>query len=115
MLSREQFKVAYEGQSDLNTHTPDSAGWHSVVARDTEGNVAGAMHWRKKARGGVAGQVDWIEVSPEHQRQGLGSRMWEHAQSLNLRPSPKHSNERTDAGDAWAKSVGGRIPRRKDF
>jgi len=114
MLSPEQFKVSYEGQSDLNTHTPESAGWHSVVARDPHGEVAGQMHWRKKSRGGTAGQVDWISVEPEHQRQGVGRQMWEHANSLGLRPSPKHSNERTDEGDAWARSVGGRLPRRKE-
>ena len=113
MLQPEQFKIAYEGQSDLNTYTSPMAGWHSVVARDAAGEVAGQMHWRKRGRGTVPGRVDWISVEPQHRRQGLATQMWEHAQSLDLRPYPKHSNERTDEGDAWARSVGGRLPRRR--
>jgi ribosomal protein S18 acetylase RimI-like enzyme len=105
--------IAYEGQHEWNNHTPHSAGWHSVVARDEQNDVVGLMHWRKKASGGKAGQVDWVEVDPSYKRQGIGRQMWEHAQSIGVRPSPKHSNERTDAGDAWAKSVGGPLPRRK--
>jgi len=106
--------VAYEGQSDLNTHTPERLGWHSVVARNEDKDVVGVMHWRKKSSGGPnAGQVDWVEVDPSYRRMGIGRQMWEHAQEIGVRPGPKHSAERTDVGDAWAKSVGGRVPRRK--
>jgi len=114
-LSHEQFKIAYEGESDLNSHTPEHIGWHSVVARDPYGDVAGVMHWSKKKRGSLpAGNVDWVEVDPSHQRQGLATKMWEHANEIGVRPSPKHSPDRTDKGDAWARAVGGRLPRRKD-
>lgn len=107
--------INYEGQSDLNTHTPDRLGWHSVVARDQNADVVGVMHWRKRSSGGEnAGQVDWVEVDPSYRRLGIGRQMWEHAQGLGLRPSPKHSTDRTDSGDAWARSVGGRVPRRKE-
>jgi len=106
--------IGYEGESDLNTHTSERLGWHSVIARNEDRDVVGAMHWRKKRSGGEnAGQVDWVEVDPSFRRLGIGKQMWDHAHELGLRPAPKHSPERTDAGDAWAKSVGGRVPRRK--
>jgi ribosomal protein S18 acetylase RimI-like enzyme len=107
--------IGYEGQSELNTHTPERLGWHSVVARNEDKDVVGVMHWRKKASGGAnAGQVDWVEVDPSFQRMGIGRQMWEHAQAVGVSPSPKHSAERTDKGESWAKSVGGRVPRRKE-
>lgn len=108
--------IGYEGQSDLNTHTPERLGWHSVVARNEDKDVVGVLHWRKKSNStsrSNAGQVDWVEVDPSYRRSGIGRQMWEHAQELGLRPSPKHSVERTDSGDAWAKAVGGRVPRQR--
>jgi hypothetical protein len=46
---------------------------------------------------------------------GMATEMWNHANRVadaakgNV-PHPEHSSSRTDAGDAWAKSVGGYIP-----
>ena len=54
-----------------------------------------------------------IEVDPDHQRQGIATGMWEHAHSVASRPLV-HSALRTDDGDAWARSVGGRMPGRVD-
>lgn len=51
-----------------------------------------------------------LTVEPEHQRKGLATAMWEMGQEA--KPRAKHSSDRTDAGDAWAKKVGGRLPRR---
>ena len=58
-----------------------------------------------------------IEVPTEHQRRGVATGLWNEAHRLaeqNARiPAPKHSADRTTEGDAWARSVGGRLPRRK--
>jgi GNAT superfamily N-acetyltransferase len=83
---------------------------HNVIARTPEGGFVGNMRWSAK-------QVRNVMVNPEHQRQGVGTAMWNEGQRLaetNARiPAPKHSPDRTNEGDAWARSVGGRLPRRK--
>lgn len=56
-------------------------------------------------------EIQSVDVDPAHRRKGLASAMWNWAQD-NARPKPKHSPDRTDDGDAWARSVGGRLPRR---
>jgi hypothetical protein len=82
---------------------------HNVIARDTEGGFVGNMRWSAK-------QVRNVMVNPEHQRQGVATAMWNEGHRLaseNQRiPKPRHSSDRTDAGDAWAKSVRGPLPRR---
>jgi hypothetical protein len=82
---------------------------HNVIARDTAGGFVGNMRWSNK-------QVRNVMVNPEHQRQGVATAMWQEGHRLaseNQRiPAPRHSPDRTSAGDAWAKSVGGRLPRR---
>ncbi len=59
------------------------------------------------------GTMSNIGVAPHHQRQGYGRMIWDAANHLADRGEtsrPKHSVERTDAGDAWAQSVGGEVP-----
>ena len=83
---------------------------HNVIARSPEGGFVGNMRWSAK-------QVRNVMVSEPHQRQGVATAMWNEGQRLaseNARiPQPKHSADRTNEGDAWARSVGGRLPRRK--
>ena len=71
---------------------------------------AGEMTWAK------GGKVLDVTVDHVFQRQGVGTALWKHAHELaasNARiPRPKHSNDRTNAGDAFAHSVGGRLPRK---
>ena len=70
----------------------------------------GQLLWNNK-------QIRNVIVSPDQQRRGIATRMFEHAQGLAAAypsiPAPKHSPDRTAAGDAWANAVGGRLPRRK--
>jgi hypothetical protein len=65
----------------------------------------GELNWY-----GTTGTVHNIDVEEEHSRKGIATAMWEWGQEM--RPKPKHSKDRTDLGDAWAKSVGGPLPRR---
>ena len=61
------------------------------------------------------GRVEDIAVEDEHQQKGIGTAMWNHAVSLYqsgiTNVPPKHSDYRTPEGDAFAKSVGGFIPK----
>jgi GNAT superfamily N-acetyltransferase len=64
------------------------------------------------------GEIKGVYTDPEHQRQGLASSLYGHAQELAAVtrgvPKPRHSTFRTSSGDAWAKSVGGRLPKRNE-
>lgn len=68
------------------------------------------MSWNAKG-------IQSIDVPPAHKRQGVGTALWNEGQrvaSENAKvPAPKHSPDRTNEGDAWARSVGGRLPRRR--
>jgi len=82
---------------------------HQVTAL-SEGEPVGSMQW-------TARELQGVQVVPQHQRQGIATGLWNEGHRLAEEhgriPSPKHSSDRTKAGDAWARSVGGRLPRRK--
>jgi len=82
---------------------------HHVLTARVGDEQVGKLRWS-------ATSVRGIDVPEEHQRQGIATALWEHGQSLAAEnpkiPAPKHSSDRTRAGDAWARSVGGRLPRR---
>jgi ribosomal protein S18 acetylase RimI-like enzyme len=95
----------YQGTVDMGERHP----WHVMVAR-AEGQEIGHMHWNNR-------HIGSLEVEPEYRRQGVATGMWQEAQRLaetnkNV-PAPQHSSDRTNMGTAWAKAVGGRLPRRK--
>jgi hypothetical protein len=69
----------------------------------------GTMLWDSK-------HIRNINTNPGFERRGVATSMWNEGQRLASEsgvPAPKHSPDRTAAGDAWARSVGGRLPRRK--
>jgi hypothetical protein len=91
-------------------HPPEmGTGSHRITAQ-SGGKYAGHLLWSST-------QVRNIDVAPTMQRQGIGTAMWNEGHRLaaeNARiPKPKHSPDRTNEGDAWARSVGGRLPRRR--
>lgn len=73
------------------------------------GEKLGHMSWDRK-------RIVNIDVDPEHQRQGVATALWNEGHRLagevQRIPQPRHSADRTTKGDAWARSVGGRLPRR---
>jgi hypothetical protein len=83
---------------------------HKLIARTERGNQLGTMLWSNK-------QVLNIGVSADQQRRGVATALWNEGHRLagevQRIPQPKHSPDRTNAGDAWARSVGGRLPRRQ--
>lgn len=97
------------GEFTLNFHPADEdTPRHRVIAEHPQGRggYAGALSWHPKTH-----EVTNIHVDESFQRKGLATAMWEMGQAS--RPAPKHSADRTDAGEAWSKAVGGRRPRRR--
>jgi len=107
--------AAHEKLSDIqfNYHKVETGGepLHriSALAGPTFAHV-GTMLWSSK-------EIRNVTVPEDQQRRGVATAMWEEGHRLateNKRiPKPRHSADRTTAGNAWAKSVGGRLPRQK--
>lgn len=51
-----------------------------------------------------------IWVKPDFRRRGVATALYNYAVNNGL--NPKHSAERTNAGEAWARTVSKRLPRR---
>lgn len=77
-----------------------------IVEASREGNPVGKLIWSAKTK-----EIRNIEVDSDHRRQGVATAMWNYANDLDV-PKPKHSSDRTEAGDAWARSVSRRLPPR---
>jgi hypothetical protein len=103
---------AHEHLSDVQFqyHPPGMGNESHRLTAERGGKYAGHLLWTSK-------QIRNIDVAPTMQRQGIATGMWNEGHRLaaeNARiPAPKHSADRTTEGDAWARSVGGRLPRRK--
>lgn len=94
---------------------------HEVWAHDI--SETGAPVWDKDAdepKTGVGvllihpktNRIESVRVDPSHQRRGIATEMFNVA-IQRLGKEPKHSSDRSDEGDAWARSVGGTLPRRR--
>lgn len=59
------------------------------------------------------GEIWGVEVAQHYRRKGIATAMYKEAKRRNI--PIKHSSVRTDAGDAWAKKVGGEVPPKWDF
>lgn len=73
----------------------------------------GELKWSAKT-----GEIHNIAVDWDARRMGVATGMWQEAHRLagetrGVR-APRHSAERTDAGEAWARSLGGRLPERSN-
>lgn len=70
-----------------------------------------SMSWHHQT-----GEIKGVYTREDVKRQGLATALHLEAQDIAGEtrgvPKPKHSSFRTTAGDAWARSVGGRLPRR---
>ena len=90
-------------------------GHHEIRAIHPEHGVIGRLEWLSK-NNNRPGHVTNVWVSAEHRRKGIATSMWRHAQQLHesgeFDSAPHHSENRTDKGDAFAKSVGGELPPR---
>jgi GNAT superfamily N-acetyltransferase len=98
VLSTDQF-----GDYQLRYHTakrPEE--WeprHIIEAyHPDEEHMVGRMAWNSD-------EILRLEVAKEHQRRGLATAMWHMGQRQPVKP--RHSEELSDEGEAWMRSVGG--------
>jgi GNAT superfamily N-acetyltransferase len=76
--------------------------------------VVGSLRWGVEQDDDSAA-VGALVVTPEYRRRGIATGLWAAAHAYAERyglPAPRHSEERSDDGDAWARSVGGELPPR---
>jgi len=77
---------------------------HYYTLEDSDGKVLSNLALKND------GTVDGVETHPQHRRQGLATKLWNEAHANAQRqpgvPVPQHSQSRTRAGDAWARSLG---------
>lgn len=108
----DDYKVEYEGPiySSLYGDGQNSETL-SVRASHPEHGEVGHLYWHPRT-----GTIRDVLVLGEHQGKGVATKMYQKAQEVAATtkkvPAPKHSQDRTDAGDAWAKKVGGKLPRK---
>lgn len=103
-LSEVQFQYKHYPPSESGV----SFDQHRLAAVDKRGQEIGHMSWSNRG-------IHYIQASQE--RQGIGTALWNEGHRLAAENpgivKPAHSADRTDSGDAWARSVGGKLPRRK--
>jgi hypothetical protein len=104
---------AHEYVNGIQFHydTPDlgkAKTTHRIQAFSGKASL-GRMLWNSRS-------ILNIDVEPQQARRGVATAMWQEGHRLAEQhariPKPKHSSDRTAMGDAWARSVGGRLPRR---
>ena len=90
-----------------------SPGYHLIQVHDKAGDPIGHIQWLTKT-----GEIHSIRVASAYQRRGIATAMYHMANQLSDEygvVKPKHSNDRSDQGDKWAKSVGGDLPERVKY
>ena len=76
---------------------------HSTPYEDKIGAHLGKQQvgWLDLDKG--TGVVNEVYVKEKHQGKGIATGMWQHAQESGL--NPRHSDTRSESGDAWAQSL----------
>lgn len=86
---------------------------HQVVAK-RETTPVGQISWSPRH-----GEIKDIFVEKPFRRQGLATELFRQAHHMSTQfdgiPVPQHSEHRTEEGDAWARSVGGEVPKLKPY
>ncbi len=75
---------------------------NSVVLLDDSGKYVGHISWNAND-----GKIQLINVSPEMQRKGYATRLFNEAEKVSKDgiPSPVHSADKSPEGELWAKSL----------
>ena len=108
------YHVSYEGPiySSLYGTAPDYLV-HSISASHPDHGHVGHLYWHPET-----GEIKDVLVMGDHEGKGIASHMYNIAKQTASQdssvPEPIHSADRTDAGDAWARKVGGALPPRSD-
>lgn len=106
-LGRQFGALSYE-----KGHTPegDPAHFVGMIGRtsNNQPDFMGQLSWHPES-----GEILSLEVKKEHRRKGVATSLYNFAHQTASKQglvAPKHSAERTEEGDAWAKSVGDKLP-----
>jgi hypothetical protein len=106
----EAWEPEHADSSWAQEHPSERRRWEGSYV-DPGHRPMGSMSWHHKT-----GEIIGVYTSKQFQRQGVASSLWSQGHEIAGEtrgvPAPKHSPQRTDAGDAWSKAVGGRRPRR---
>lgn len=84
---------------------------HKVIAEEGSDYV-GELEWYPRGNRAITN----LFVEGNYRRQGIATGMWHYAHEIakttrGVQP-PRHSMDRTNDGDAWARSVSKRLPPR---
>jgi GNAT superfamily N-acetyltransferase len=102
----EAWAPEHAGTEWAQAHPAERGRWEGSSV-DPGHRPMSSLSWHHKT-----GEIKGVYTAPEHQRQGLASALHADAGQRGV-VAPKHSADRTTSGDAWARSVGGRLPRRR--
>lgn len=100
--------TASDHLSDVQfTHKVILPGKAEGITASRAGRAVGYLDWHSDAKPGP--RVQGVHVDAAHRRQGIAAEMYRRASEIAGKPLG-HSEERTPAGDAFARSVGGHLP-----
>jgi GNAT superfamily N-acetyltransferase len=71
--------------------------------------VVGSLRWLIVEDDDAAGMIGFVHVVPERRRQGIATALLSVARTYAEHhglPAPRHTDERSADGDAWARSLG---------
>lgn len=89
----------------------DKVGSLHYLEAQKEGEVVGKLNWVHKS-----GNVTGIYVPKEHRRKGIATALYNEAKRISSTtrgvPRPKITDDRTNDGEAWARTLGERLPKR---
>lgn len=90
-----------------------AGNYHHLTATHPEtGHELGYMEWGGDGAE-PAGEIGRVFVNKDNRGSGIGAALYHEALSnKKVKLKPEHSSRRTDAGDAWARRVGGELPER---
>ena len=101
------YKLSY-GQEVYRKNTSDPYTVHHIAATH-RGKEVGRIEWDERTS-----EIGHIEVNEKHRRKGIATAMYNMARSLPTKEKLGHAPERTDLGDAWAKTTEDYYPRVRD-
>jgi hypothetical protein len=77
---------------------------HDTIFAITSQGVIGYLQLADQRPGLDGRLIGHIEVSEQHRRKGVATKLWAYAKETGL--NPIHAIDKTPEGDAWSRAVG---------